>query len=445
MALPADVATATVSGNIVTVLGGVDMPWGSTITFVPSVDQVSYPTSNTVVHLDPVEVTPDSLGDFSEVLVATDTPDSRPTDWTWAVKIQHPDEDYPYIFHCKIPAGAVEFADLIPEKRSGGVYITRGDDGDSAYEIAVANGFVGTEQQWLDSLVSPDAVKSVNSILPDVNGDVTLEVSSIEYVSGVVTLDMTGDPVRQFYTMGTATINGTEFPIYTPVVYFRMADEWVYKVVDLPKPPTVTELATYSDVPTGTTKSSFIFSAGGATVPEDGLLVASLTYWHTADPTVTVGGKTLSRGTGITSGVGTKPAIYTVPVVAGDSLDVDITAPNAYFLDVTLTLITGVNTVPYTTVSMTNATPFTVPLSPAGSIIIGQYGKRHLGTTAWDGAGAAQLSYLTHPSNHPDAPISDWSMLHSTGWAKSTGVEAQQIASAGGDHCAMVFARSDLQ
>lgn len=27
-----------------------------------------------------------------------------------------------------------------------------GADGDSAYEIAVANGFVGTEQEWLDSL-----------------------------------------------------------------------------------------------------------------------------------------------------------------------------------------------------------------------------------------------------------------------------------------------------
>ena len=29
----------------------------------------------------------------------------------------------------------------------------KGDEGDSAYEVAVANGFVGTEQQWLDSLL----------------------------------------------------------------------------------------------------------------------------------------------------------------------------------------------------------------------------------------------------------------------------------------------------
>ena len=28
----------------------------------------------------------------------------------------------------------------------------KGEDGESAYEIAVANGFEGTEQEWLDSL-----------------------------------------------------------------------------------------------------------------------------------------------------------------------------------------------------------------------------------------------------------------------------------------------------
>lgn len=32
---------------------------------------------------------------------------------------------------------------------------TNGSDGKSAYEVALENGFVGTEQQWLDSLVGP--------------------------------------------------------------------------------------------------------------------------------------------------------------------------------------------------------------------------------------------------------------------------------------------------
>lgn len=34
-----------------------------------------------------------------------------------------------------------------------------GDDGASAYEVAVANGFEGTEQEWLDSLVGPPGPK----------------------------------------------------------------------------------------------------------------------------------------------------------------------------------------------------------------------------------------------------------------------------------------------
>ena len=32
------------------------------------------------------------------------------------------------------------------------VYFAKGERGSSAYEIAVAHGFVGTEQEWLDSI-----------------------------------------------------------------------------------------------------------------------------------------------------------------------------------------------------------------------------------------------------------------------------------------------------
>ena len=40
-----------------------------------------------------------------------------------------------------------------------------GDEGRSAYELAVSNGFVGTEEEWLASLVGPQAL----SLLPDPN------------------------------------------------------------------------------------------------------------------------------------------------------------------------------------------------------------------------------------------------------------------------------------
>lgn len=42
--------------------------------------------------------------------------------------------------------------DYIEELKSGGTQGPKGEDGESAYEIAVRNGFEGTEQEWLESL-----------------------------------------------------------------------------------------------------------------------------------------------------------------------------------------------------------------------------------------------------------------------------------------------------
>lgn len=36
------------------------------------------------------------------------------------------------------------------------VYYAKGDRGASTYEIALAHGFVGTEQEWLDTLMTID-------------------------------------------------------------------------------------------------------------------------------------------------------------------------------------------------------------------------------------------------------------------------------------------------
>lgn len=36
-----------------------------------------------------------------------------------------------------------------------------GPDGPSAYEVALANGFIGTEAEWLATLVGPPAVVTV--------------------------------------------------------------------------------------------------------------------------------------------------------------------------------------------------------------------------------------------------------------------------------------------
>ena len=44
----------------------------------------------------------------------------------------------------------------------GGLDGSDGEDGLSAYEVAVANGFSGTQQQWLDSLVGADGADGTN-------------------------------------------------------------------------------------------------------------------------------------------------------------------------------------------------------------------------------------------------------------------------------------------
>ena len=57
--------------------------------------------------------------------------------------------------------------------------------------------------------------------------------SGIELVSGTVTLDSSGAPIREFYATGSATINGVTFPAGTAVVWRRTIDgQWGYIVVD---------------------------------------------------------------------------------------------------------------------------------------------------------------------------------------------------------------------
>lgn len=53
-----------------------------------------------------------------------------------------------------------------------------GQDGDSAYEIAAANGFVGTEAQWLASLEGTDGTDGVDGAPANLNNDGTLAGAS---------------------------------------------------------------------------------------------------------------------------------------------------------------------------------------------------------------------------------------------------------------------------
>lgn len=95
-----------------------------------------------------------------------------------------------------------------------------GDDGLSAYQIAVNNGFVGTEQQWLASLQAVTAVSSVNTQ----TGDVVLDKSDI----GLSNVDNTSDLDKPIST-STQTALDNKQPLSTiltnTTASFTTADE----------------------------------------------------------------------------------------------------------------------------------------------------------------------------------------------------------------------------
>lgn len=55
----------------------------------------------------------------------------------------------------------------------------KGETGESAYEIAVQNGFVGTEKEWLESLKGGDAPSDIDWSTPSSEDDEPSDVSDI--------------------------------------------------------------------------------------------------------------------------------------------------------------------------------------------------------------------------------------------------------------------------
>lgn len=66
--------------------------------------------------------------------------------------------------------------------RVNGQWVTvAGIQGKSAYTVAVENGFVGTEQEWLDSLQgSPDTGAQIASKLEALTGSARVNIEAVE-------------------------------------------------------------------------------------------------------------------------------------------------------------------------------------------------------------------------------------------------------------------------
>src|SRR3990167_4125275 len=64
-----------------------------------------------------------------------------------------------------VEPGTILLADLAQEvlDEMGGAG-SPGPEGDSAYDVAVNNGFIGTEQEWLDSLVGADGTQGSQGV-----------------------------------------------------------------------------------------------------------------------------------------------------------------------------------------------------------------------------------------------------------------------------------------
>ena len=107
--------------------------------------------------------------------------------------------------------------------QGGGAQGPKGDSGNvglSAYQVAVANGFVGSEAQWLDSLVGPAgdvdvSFETVSRNLDAADAAVTTNsigvVTEVTYSNGVVkSFTFTGGGLIEALTLSGTTPNGID-------------------------------------------------------------------------------------------------------------------------------------------------------------------------------------------------------------------------------------------
>lgn len=128
---------------------------------------LTFPESNLFI-AGPVVATLNELGQIVDAdgnlgvrLPATDSPDMNPSGWTYTVKENLTGVVGARTYSMVLPAdtanNVVDLADVAPADPSTPTYVAV--VGDSAYEVAVAEGFVGTEAEWLVSLTGPQGVR----------------------------------------------------------------------------------------------------------------------------------------------------------------------------------------------------------------------------------------------------------------------------------------------
>lgn len=172
MSYPEGLAFGTVTGTIESIKDGT--PAVGEVEFTPFPKALADTVDDVIYLRDSVIVTLDGDGALSVDLAATDNPDLTNIDWVWSVRFRLLGGLKKDAFTFELPAGTtVDLADVMPvvvdQCGTANIRGPAGPAGLSAYQIAVANGFVGTEAEWLDSLDgSPGADGDSGAVLCDI-------------------------------------------------------------------------------------------------------------------------------------------------------------------------------------------------------------------------------------------------------------------------------------
>ncbi|MGW2485177.1 phage tail protein [Streptomyces sp. NPDC001571] len=148
--LPESIPTVTVRARFLAPDG---QPLSGAVTFrAPA--QLTFPAADVILG-GPVTAQLDAQGQISATLPATDAPGMDPSGWSYTVTEQLSGIPAGRSYQLLLPAErpVVDLADVAPTDPTKPNYLAV--RGDSAYEVALATGFVGTPAQWLASLVGP--------------------------------------------------------------------------------------------------------------------------------------------------------------------------------------------------------------------------------------------------------------------------------------------------
>jgi hypothetical protein len=150
MAFPAGTPVVTLTGTLPSAVAGTG--YGGQVVATPSAvltDEARHAVYPGGGKADIVD------GTFTVQLIPNDAAGILPTGWKWYIDVQ-PSRARRIAFWCDIhgaDGSTIHLDDLVPAQAPGGG--TAGTPGESAYEVAVEQGFTGTVTQWLASLVGP--------------------------------------------------------------------------------------------------------------------------------------------------------------------------------------------------------------------------------------------------------------------------------------------------